>query len=1372
MSPVPPKTPSSKPKAAPMQSAEPLAFPASFAQQRLWFLHYLEPGAASYNLPVALRLTGQLDAGALEESLNEILRRHDALRTRFPVRDGVPVQVVTPLRQIALQPTDLADIPADRRDAEASRAASLEAARPFDLAEGPLFRARLFRLEEENHVLVVTMHHIVSDGWSIDVFLKELGLLYEAFRQGQPSPLPELPIQYADYALWQKKWLRGEVLEAQLEYWRKQLAGIPARLELPTDRPRGAAPSHRGATLSAILAPGLLQGLKALARQENATLFMVLLAAFQALLSRYTGEDDIPVGSPIAGRTQQETESLIGFFVNTLVLRGDVKGDPTFRHFLGRVRETALQAYAFQDLPFEKLVEELQPARTLTHTPLFQVLFQLTPVSGGDSHFSDLSVSPFPIGGDIAKFDLSLRMIARPDRLSCIFEYRSDLFEAETIRRLMGHWQIFLAGLVSDPDRPISQVPIMDDVERQKILVDWNSTSADFPRDRSIAEAFEAQAASSPDSTALVFGRETLSYAELNRRANRLAHHLRGRGAGADQAVGVCLDRSPDLVVALLAVLKLGGFYVPLDPSYPAERLEFMTRDAGVRILVTDSAHAAKLPPTLAVVRIDADAPSKSAPDSNPTRAASGESIAYVMYTSGSTGSPKGVAVPNRGVLRLVTNADYVNISGDEVFLQLAPASFDASTFEIWGPLLNGARCVLFPAGIPTPADLKNAITDHRVSILWLTASLFNAIVDADVSALSGVRQLLVGGEALSVPHVRRALAALPSTRIINGYGPTESTTFACCYPIPRDLPEHAGSIPIGRPISNTRAYVLDRNRNPVPIGVGGELYIGGDGLASGYLNNPELTAEKFVPDPFSAAPGERLYRTGDRVRYRPDGNIDFLGRLDKQLKIRGFRIEPGEIEAVLTRHPDIASAVVVAREDIPGDRRLVAYVVRRDAKREPVPDLRKLLSAKLPDYMVPSAIVVLVALPLIASGKIDWRALPRPGLDRPELKADAALPRDTLELVLLKIWEDVLGIPSIGASDDFFALGGHSLLAVRLFSEIEKTFGRNLPLATLFQAPTVKQLAVRLREDGWEAPWSSLVVIQGGSADRPPFLCVPGVGGNILGFYDLARQLGPQQPVYGLQAQGLDGKREPLTRIEDMAAHYIEEVRAILPKGPFLVGGASFGGSVAFEMARQLDLAGHPVALVALFDAFAPGTAVAAPRLAKIRRKWKRRGDRLLVHAKAVLFGEDRAQYIRSRSRTLRRRIRSRIWQMIYKSYRERSKPLPTVFQDVREAGYLANREYVPGPYRGKVTLFRAGVRSAQDAATPDMGWSRLAQGGVEVREVPGDHVNMLLRPQVGLLAEQLRDCIDRALGREPEARLDELPGDPGLAAAPPSAG
>ena len=1032
MTQTPPQTgPVSHPKSPQEPGGRGVSFPVSFAQQRVWFLHYLEPNVASYNLPIALRLTGPLDVGALEESLNEIVKRHDALRTSFPVREGRPVQVISPVRQVPVPQTDLSDLPAETREREASNAAGIEASRPFDLASGPLVRARLLRLAEGDHVLIVTMHHIVSDGWSVDVFLRELIALYSAFRLGEPSPLPELPIQYADYALWQQKWLRGEVLQAQLDYWKKQLAGIPALLELPMDRPRGAAASFRGASISAVLPPGLLPRLNALARREGATLFMTLLAAFQALLSRYTGQEDIPVGSPIAGRTQVETEGLIGFFVNTLVLRGDLSGDPTFRQLLVRVREMALEAYAHQDLPFEKIVEELQPARTLSHTPLFQVLFQLTSVTQKDATFPDLEMHPFPLEWEVAKFDLSLRMIARPDRLSCVVEYRTDLFDAATIRRLLGHWQVFLAAVIGDPDRPVSEIPLVSDVERRQILFDRNATTTPYPREKSVAEVFESRAAETPDAVALVLGEERLTYGALNARANRLAHYLRQRGVVAESPVGVCLERSFDLVVALLAILKAGGAYVPLDPSYPRERLGFMIRDTGMRVLVTQGTLAGKLPTEgPRIVRLDSEASTiEAASDADLPAAAAGDSMAYVMYTSGSTGTPKGVAVLHRGILRLVQGVDYVRIGPDEVFLQLAAITFDASTFELWGALLNGARCVLFPSRVPTPADLRSVIATQHVSVLWLTASLFNALVDTDATVLSGIRQLLIGGEALSVPHVRRALEALPSTQIINGYGPTESTTFTCCYRIPAGLPESTHSIPIGTPISNTRVYVLDRKRNPVPIGIAGELYIGGDGLARGYLNNPELTAEKFILDPFSGESGERLYRTGDLVRHRADGQIEFLGRLDKQLKIRGFRVEPGEIEATLVEHPAIASAAVVAREDLPGDRRLVAYVVRWDVTRDPLPDLRNFVAAKLPDYMVPSAFVVLDSLPLVTSGKVDWRALPRPGLERAELGTLGLLPQDTLELVLLKIWEDVLGISSIGVEDDFFALGGHSLL-------------------------------------------------------------------------------------------------------------------------------------------------------------------------------------------------------------------------------------------------------------------------------------------------------------------------------------------------------
>ncbi|MGH7411479.1 MAG: non-ribosomal peptide synthetase, partial [Candidatus Methylomirabilis sp.] len=586
------------------------------------------------------------------------------------------------------------------------------------------------------------------------------------------------------------------------------------------------------------------------------------------------------------------------------------------------------------------------------------------------------------------------------------------------------------------------------EAERHRILVEWNQTEREYPRETTVHGLFEEQVERTPEAGAVVFEGEQLSYRELNRRANRLAHHLRGLGVGPEVPVGICMERSLEMVVGLLGILKAGGAYVPLDPAYPRQRLALLIRDTGMPVLLTEEGLAGRLPAEGCVqVRVDAEAAAigRESGDNLPP-AGSGGALACVMYTSGSTGTPKGVAVPHRGVVRLVTEVDYVRIGPDEVFLQLAPLSFDASTFELWGALLSGARCVLFPGRVPTPADLRSVIATHRVSMLWLTASLFNAVVDADPGVLSGIHQLLVGGEALSVAHVRRALEALPSTRIINGYGPTEGTTFTCCYSIPERLDEVVHSIPIGAPISNTRVYILDRKRNPVPIGVAGELHVGGDGLARGYLNSPELTAEKFIPDPFTDEAGGQLYRTGDLARYRPDGQIEFLGRLDKQMKIRGFRIEPGEVEAVLGEHPAVASAAVLAREDLPGDRRLVAYVVRRDGKRDAIPDLRDCLAAKLPEYMVPSAFVVLGSLPLIASGKVDWRALPQPGPERAEPGRGGSLPQDTLQLALLKIWEEVLGVRPIGVKDNFFELGGHSLLAVRLFVEIEKAFSRRLP--------------------------------------------------------------------------------------------------------------------------------------------------------------------------------------------------------------------------------------------------------------------------------------------------------------------------------------
>jgi amino acid adenylation domain-containing protein/non-ribosomal peptide synthase protein (TIGR01720 family) len=911
------------------------SLPLSFAQQRLWFLDQLGAGVA-YSIPWACRLDGSLDVAALEASLNEIVRRHEALRTTFPARDGRAEQVVAPELPVPLPVVDLRGLPDSAREPEARRLVEEEALRPFDLARGPLLRARLLRLGETEHILFCNVHHIVFDGWSAGVLVNELTAHYGDFVAGRPPSLPEPPIQYADFALWQRRWFSGETRERQLSYWRERLGEGHSPLELRTDRPRPAVPTYRGAAHTFTFPSDLALGLRGFGQREGATLFMVLLAGFKALLRRYTGQNDILVGAPIANRSRAELEGLIGFFANSLVLRTDVSGDPSFRTLLARVKQTTRGAYEHEDLPFEMLVEELNPGRDAGQNPLFQVVFALQNAPRGILEMPGLTLSAFDSDVRLTRFDMEFHLFEDRGAITAVLLYRTDLYDASTIERMCSNFLTLLEGALLRPDARLSQLPLLAESER-RLVSGWSAAPRDYPREASIAGLFERQVERAPDRVAVTFEGRPLTYGELNLRANRLARHLMARGVGPEVRVGTCLERTPDMVIALLAILKAGGAYVPLDPEYPPERLSFMLEDAGVRLIVSQgSLREGLFDETREVVCVDRDADAiSSCGTANPVVTVAGENLAYVMYTSGSTGVPKGVGVPHRGVLRLVLGADYASFGPEEVFLQLAPVSFDASTLELWGALLHGGRCVLCRERVPTVAGLREAIEREGVTTLWLTASLYNAVIDEQPDVLRSLKQLLIGGEALSVNHVRRGLEELPATRIINGYGPTESTTFSCCHSIPRPLAEGVASIPIGRPISNTRTYVLDEQLGPVPIGVAGELFIGGDGLARGYQSRPDLTAEKFVPDPLGAEPGGRLYRTGDLVRWLADGTIEFLGRSDDQVKVRGFRIELGEIESVLATHPGVRDAVVAVKETQPGDKRIVAYVVQEaDARR------------------------------------------------------------------------------------------------------------------------------------------------------------------------------------------------------------------------------------------------------------------------------------------------------------------------------------------------------------------------------------------------------------------------------------------------------
>jgi amino acid adenylation domain-containing protein len=946
-------------------------------------------------------------------------------------------------------------------------------------------------------VLLLNLHHIICDDWSIGVLIRELSAIYTAFAQNQPSPLAELPLQYADFAHWQREWLQTEVLETQLTYWRQQLDGI-ARLNLPTDRPNPTLPSYRGATQFLELSPSLSHGLEKLCQQQGVTLFMTLLAAFQTLLYRYTQQEDIVVGSPIANRNRSEIEGLIGFFVNTLVLRTDVSGNPTFQELLGRVREVTLGAYAHQDLPFEKLVEELHPQRALSRHPLFQVVFGFENAPMEALELPGLTLSPLTIDFKTTRFDLEFHLWdasggfrslwgeewKHSEGIRGVVVYNTDLFDAATITRMVGHFTTLLEGIVANPQTRVASLPILLDAERQQLLGQWNDTVADYPQNRCIHQLFEEQVKHNPNAIALIFDDNSLTYQELNSRSNQLAHYLQKQGVSFDVLVGLCVERSVEMIVGILAILKAGAAYLPLDPNYPQERLNFMLEDAQVSVLLTQQHLVERIgTQKLQVIGIDTDWNRITLESSeDPTSDVTIENLAYVIYTSGSTGKPKGVAIPHKAVNRLVCNTNYIKLDSSDKIAQVSNTSFDAATFEIWGALLHGAQLVGISRDVLlSPHDFALQLQEKGITVLFLTTALFQQIARDVPHAFAALRYLLFGGESVDSRWVRKVLKKGAPQQLLHVYGPTEGTTFSSWYEV-QDVSEEATSIPIGCPITNTQIYLLDEQLQPVPIGIPGELYISGDGLARGYLNRPELTSQRFITNPFVGAPfmgaqlmgsqpGTRLYKTGDLARYRADGNIEFLGRIDNQVKIRGFRIELGEIESVLNQHPAVREAVVIVQQDVPDDKHLVAYIVFNEQVNNPkTSELRQFLNEKLPQYMVPSAYVTLDTLPLTPNGKVNRHLLPEVDAFNLDTEQSYVAPGTCIEEELARIWGQILGKQQVGIYDNFFELGGHSLLATQLTSRIRDAFQVELSVRILFEAPTVASLAKHIETICWAA--------------------------------------------------------------------------------------------------------------------------------------------------------------------------------------------------------------------------------------------------------------------------------------------------------------
>jgi amino acid adenylation domain-containing protein len=1338
------------------------ALPLSFAQQRLWFLEQLEPGSSVYHLPLALRLTGALNVEALEASLAEIVRRHEALRTVFTLEEGAPSQQITEpdftLARGRLPGLEAVALEDPSREEQVRTWVGEEARRPFDLQRGPLFRASLLEVREGEHVLVLTMHHIVADGWSMGVLTRELSALYAAYSARQDSPLGELPLQYADYAVWQRGWLQGEVLEDQLGYWKSRLSGAPALLELPTDRPRPAVQTYRGERIRAELSAELTQGLRSLCRATDTTLFMALLGALNLLLSRYSGQDDVVVGTSIAGRTRSELEGLIGFFVNTLALRTDLSGDPSFVELLGRVREEALGAYAHQEVPFEKLVEELQPERSLSHAPIFQVMFTLqnAPRSGGG--LTDLRMQAFTTEHKITKYDLGVVVSEGVSGLSLTLEYSTELFDAERMERLLGHFETLLTHAVASPESRISRLPLMSEPERQQVLVEWNNGRAEFPQGRCLHHLFEQQVERTPDAVAVEFEGEALTYRELEARSNQLAHYLVRQGAGVGDPVGLCVERSLALPIALLGILKAGASYVPLDTSYPKDRIAYMLRNSNMKLLVAQETVLDLLPThTADLVCVDRDRASIAAESMERVPIdVDVESVAYVIYTSGSTGQPKGVMIPHRAIVnRMTCTAQFSSLTGSDRVLQKTAMSFDASVWEFWAPLIVGAALVFARPGIQADLSLLvRTIAEKRITTLVLVPSVLELLLEeGDLAACKHLRWVICGGEALTHAVQERFFARMrPGMELHNLYGPTEAavdtTSFAC-------VPGATSPIvPIGWPLYNVRVYVLDGALQPVPIGIPGELYVGGVQLAHGYLNRPELTAERFVPDPFSGVIGGRLYRTGDLVHWRSDGALAFIGRIDHQVKIRGFRIELGEIESLLKSHPSVGSAVVIVREDLPGDRRLAAYVSAEVGTGEPsdsteiaesaggscepplIRSLRSYLEERLPGYMLPSALTLLPALPLMPNGKVDRKALPAPDYGRRDQEVREEPPQNPIEQKLAEIWAEILRQDAIGRHDSFFKLGGHSLLAVQMIARARKAFRVDLPLRVLFEAPTLAGLAERIAAQiGGETPTSvpevSVTRITPGGAGPglAPMFCVAAPGVNALGYAALGRRLGDSHPLFVLQSHNRIARDRPYSQeeLQQLASQYIQAMRELYPEGPYCLGGMCEGAHLSFEMARQLQEAGEQVPVLMSFDA------------------WPEENTRTRFGWWLTWMFRTAEHYRKNPSVGIGWCLR-RVVAFTVRAMREwLLLPFRPPAPGNWEARYWPGRSFVPPRFKGRITVMRVRRQNLYRIQSHDLGWSPWATEGTEVFTLPGDHTTLFREPQVAEVAAIVMRQLDR---------------------------
>jgi amino acid adenylation domain-containing protein len=1324
-------------------------FPCSAGQQRFWVLNQLDPGNPSLHVAVRWRLEGEVSTTDIERAFQLIIDRHEVLRTYFAEIDGEPMQIVEPHVAFRVPEIDLSMLPAADAHRESERIAQLEARASFDLQScPPLMRVTRLRLSPENSILLLTLHHIVSDGWSIGLLAQEMGEICAALQTGGVAQIPELPVSYGEFSAWQQECLDSEAAAIDAEFWKHKLTGME-QFELLPDHPRPAIQTDNGAIVSVLLESSLSQGLAELARRQGCTLFMAACATLLTALHRYTGETDIGIGTQLASRSEVELENLIGLFINTQVLRTDLSGDPSFNTLLDRVSDVVSAAFEHQHLPLEKIIELVKPKRDRSRNALFSINFVLQRSFIKNAAYGRFKLIDMPSVSAGALYDLNFFMVERPEgwRFSC--EYNTDLFNRETVLRLLSHIENLLRHAIAQPSLPISQLAMLSEPERQTLLTDWNRTDAEYPRDQTLVQLFQAQVLRTPDVPAVECKGVTLSFRQLDQASNRLARELRERGLGAGRRVGVFLNRSVDLVVSLLAVLKSGSAYVAMDVSIPADRLSYVVENAELAGLITrstldDQRERRLVDITPQCLLIDRDAAQIASHSDAPLdEAATPDQLAYILYTSGSTGRPKGVLVPHRALVNLLWAVrQSPGIGTHDVLVSVSSIAFDISGLEVFLPLVSGARLVMATEEqVVDGTELLFLLKRCKASVMFATPITWQFLLAAGWHGEPQLK-MMCGGEALP----RKLAEALLATggELWNVYGPTETTIYAS---VARIEPGN-GPVPIGGPLPNVRFYVLDAHRQPVPIGAPGELYIGGDQVALGYAGLPDLTRERFIPDPFRPSEGARLYRSGDIVRWHAQDRMEYLGRTDHQIKLRGFRIELGEIESVLLQHPQIAEAVAIVGEDAAGDKAIWAYAVSRQASSEALIDnLRTRLRHTLPSYMCPATITVLPAMPRSQNGKVDHRALPKPV---PIASSDARL-NETLNPVeqkLAAIWCSTLSVTQVDKRANFFELGGHSLLAARMLARIEAEFGQRLTLAALFRAPSVQELA-RLIEQRQERDYDFRQVVKlQPNGSRMPVLAINNTGI----YYQLSKHLGPDQPFTSLQLFDPSNPSQQLPgSFEEIAAGYVELIRHVQPKGPYVLLGWCIAGSLAFEIARQLSAAGEEVAQLLLVDTYAPGYLHRMPRwraaLAEYAYRWKliaRDWSRVRRGKQSVL------EFLSHR--VIVRKLRSLFGHAAPteapNSFETRN--LAPENYDQWLLTYLKQtmQNYEPKLYPGKITLFRSAEEPTGPFLDFRMGWGAYARDGVDVAIIKGDHFSMFRQPGVAQMAQEL----SRALGHNPD--------------------